>query len=192
MFSLSNITKAPLGIWALIGLMLATRFHHFGSAISLPDASLAIFFMAGLWFGGFRLFAVLLVEAALIDYVAITQMGVSDYCISAGYVFLIPAYAALFFAGRAAARFKSMKAQDMLVQLGLLAGATSIAFLISNGSFYLLSDRFEDLTWTQYFGRVAQYYSPYLTGTLVYSVVIIGAVKLIAALGLFNRYNKTI
>ncbi len=28
--------------------MLATRFHHFGSSMNLPDASLAVFFLLGL------------------------------------------------------------------------------------------------------------------------------------------------
>jgi hypothetical protein len=182
MFTFSTLAKAPLGIWALLALMLATRFHHFGSAISLPDASLAVFFMAGLWFGGLRLFAVLCIEAALIDYVAISQFNVSDYCISPAYVFLIPTYAALFLAGTVAARFKTLQAQDLLLQIGLLAGATSLAFLISNASFYLLSDRFAEISWAQYVERVTQYYLPYLSSTLVYSVVIVGAVRLIAIL----------
>lgn len=183
MFSPVTITKTPLGAWALIALMLVSRahFNHFGSPIALPDASLAVFFMAGLWFGGLRLFAVLVLEAALIDYVAITKMGVSDYCISPAYVFLIPTYAALFFAGRFAAQFNTLRAADLLLQVGVLAGATTAAFLISNGSFYALSGRFPDLDWVEYFNRVSQYYSPYLINTLVYSIVIVGTAKVIAA-----------
>ncbi|NOT85947.1 MAG: hypothetical protein HOP02_14460 [Methylococcaceae bacterium] len=186
MFTLTNITKTPLGAWALIALMLATRAHsnHFGSPIALPDASLAVFFMAGLFFGGWRLFAVLLVEAALIDYMAITKMGVSDYCVSPAYVFLIPTYAALFLAGRIAARFKTLQPQDLLMQVGLLVGAATVAFLISNGSFYVLSGKFADLNWTQYATRVAKYYAPYLSGALVYSVVIVGLVKVLNAFNL--------
>jgi hypothetical protein len=195
MFSLTTITKTPLGAWALITLMLATRAHsnHFGSPITLPDASLAVFFMAGLWFGGLRLFAVLLLEAALIDYVAITKMGVSDYCVSPAYVFLIPTYAALFFAGRFAARFKTLQAPDLLMQTGLLVGATTVAFIISNGSFYVLSGRFPDLNWVEYFGRVTQYYSPYLSSTLIYSIVIVAVVKVIAAFRVSQaHHNNTI
>jgi hypothetical protein len=183
MISLTTITKTPLGTWALMALMLATRAHsnHFGSPIALPDASLAVFFMAGLWFGGLRLFSVLLLEAALIDYVAITKMGVSDYCVSPAYVFLIPTYAALFFAGRFAARFKTLQTPDLLMQVGLLIGAATVAFMISNGSFYLLSGRFPDLNWAEYVARVTKYYPPHLSNTLVYGIVIVGAVKVIAA-----------
>src|SRR5690606_27401011 len=32
---------------ALMLLMAATRFHHLGSALHLPDASLAVFFIGG-------------------------------------------------------------------------------------------------------------------------------------------------
>ncbi|MCX7087832.1 MAG: hypothetical protein NTV00_07245 [Methylococcales bacterium] len=195
MLSLSTVTKTPLGIWALMGLMLATRAHsnHFGSAISLPDASLAVFFMAGLWFGGLRFFSVLLLEAALIDYVAISHMGVSDYCISPAYVFLIPTYAALFFAGRAATPFKTMRVRDLSLQLGLLVMASSVAFMISNSSFYVLSERFTDLNWMQYADRVAQYYVPYVSGALVYSVVIIATVRVLTSLSLTpSSRNKAI
>lgn len=191
MLSLSSITKAPLGTWALIALMLATRAHsdHFGSPINLPDASLAVFFMAGLWFSSWRFFTVLLVEAALIDYVAITHMGVSDYCISPAYVFLIPTYGALFFTGRIAAGYQKLQTQDVLLQLGLLIGATSLAFLLSNGSFYVLSGRFGDLHWLQYVERVTTYYPAYISSTLVYCIVITGLVKLLTSIGILHRHS---
>lgn len=168
--------RTPL---ALAGLMLATRFHHFGDAISLPDASLAVFFLAGLWVGGWKFFGLLLVEAGFIDYLAITQFNVSDYCISQAYAFLIPAYACLWIAGWYCARFKTLNSTTLITQLGLLFIATTVAFIISNGSFYLLSGKFSDLNWVEYSTRVMQYYPPYLTATLIYSIVIIAVIKMI-------------
>lgn len=167
---------------ALIGLMLATRFHHFGGTFSLPDASLAAFFFAGLWVRGWKFFVLLLIEAGLIDYVAITQFSVSDYCISSAYVFLIPTYACLWFAGRYCDRYKSLKPAELISQLGVLFVATSAAFAISNGSFYLLSGKFPDMSWVEYSSRVAQYYSPYVTYTLVYAVVIFSMVQIVKLL----------
>lgn len=70
-----------LTIFALAMLMALTCSDHFGSAITLPDASLAVFYLAGIFTGGLASFAVLLTEAALLDYVAISQFQVSDYCI---------------------------------------------------------------------------------------------------------------
>jgi len=191
MTNLSTLTKTPLGVWALMALMLVTRFHHFGSAIALPDASLAVFFMAGLWFGRLPLLTILLVEAAIIDYVAIAHMGVNDYCISPAYGFLIPAYAALFYAGRLASRFRTQQASELLLQISLLVISTSAAFVIANGSFYLFSGRFAELNWLDYAGRVAQFYPSYLTAALIYYLVIVGLVKLMASLGYAqNLSNK--
>lgn len=162
---------------ALIGLMFATRFHHFGGSFSLPDASLAAFFFAGLWVRGWKLFGFLLVEAALIDYVAIAHFSVNDYCISPAYVFLIPTYAALWAAGRYCTKYKSIELSTVTTQFGILLAATSVAFFISNGSFYFLSGKFADLNLIEYASRVAKYYLPYMNYTVVYSVVIFTAVK---------------
>ena len=174
-FNLKEI-RTPI---ALIGLMLATRFHHFGDSISLPDASLAAFFFAGFWVRGWKFFVLLLIEAGLIDYVAITQFNVSDYCVSPAYVFLIPTYASLWFAGYYCARYKTLKLTELMPQFGILFIATTVAFAISNGSFYLLSGKFPDLSWIEYTTRVTQYYPPYVTYTVVYAVVIFSIVKLI-------------
>lgn len=155
----------PAAVLAVV--MVLTRFHHFGSAISLPDASLAVFFLAG-WFAPLWLiFAGLVLEAALIDYVAINFFGTSSFCISAAYVALIPTYAAMWFAGRFAKRTLS-DSSDVLTVTAWAVAATTVAFLISNGSFYLFSGRFPELSWAQYTSRIAMYYSPYITAALMY------------------------
>ncbi len=178
----SKFFSLQTGAIALMILMAATRFHHFGDSISLPDASLAAFFLAGLWVGGWKFFVLLLIEAGLIDYVAISQFSVSDYCISPAYVFLIPTYASLWFAGRYCARFKTVQPTELMIQFGMLFAATTIAFTISNGSFYLLSGKFADLSWVEYTTRVAQYYLPYVSATLIYTVVIFALVKIVSSL----------
>jgi hypothetical protein len=170
------------GAAALMVLMAATRFDHFGSAFSLPDASLAVFFLAGLWRGGRYLFIALLLEAGLIDYLAITRFGVSDFCISQAYVFLIPAYAAMWIGGKWCAKFPVMSAAGATQQFAALLMATSTAFLISNGSFYLLSGRYPDLSWGHYFARAAEYYPSYAGYTMGYAVAIFSVVKLFHAL----------
>lgn len=164
----------------LIALMVLTRFHHFGDALHLPDASLAVFFFAG-FYRKKALFVFLAVMAGLIDYVAI-QNGTSSWCVSPAYVFLIPTYAVMWFAGRYCSTLKSMKIVELTMQLGLLILAASAAFAISNGSFYLFSGRYADLSWGQYFARVAQYYLPYVGYTLGYAVAGLSIVKLFNAL----------
>ena len=137
------------------------------------------------------LFAGLLVEAGLIDYLAITQFNVSDFCISPAYVFLIPTYAAMWFGGKWCSKFKALALNGLMQQFAALVLSTTMAFLTSNGSFYLLSGRYTDLSWTQYFERAGQYYPPYLSSAVIYAVVIFAVVKLFRLLPVFNSGHKT-
>jgi len=168
-----------LTLTALALLMALTRSDHFGSAISLPDASLAVFYLAGIFTGGVMSFVLLLTEAALLDYIAITHWQVSDYCISPAYVFLIPTYAVMLFAGRWSAKYATLNGHDLSRQFAYLLVAGSIAFLISNGSFYLLSGKFPELSLIQYTQRVAKYYPAYISSTLIYSLTILLFSKLV-------------
>ena len=176
---LSN-TKYQLAIAvALAALMATTRFHHFGSAISLPDASQAIFFLAGFYLKPV-FFLAFLVEAALIDYAAISN-GVSGWCVTPAYPFLIATYASLWVAGRwYARRYHHVWGTLVPLASALLIG-TSVAFLISNSSFYLLSGYFADMSLSGYAARVVQYFPPYVIHTFAYVMLAAFAHGLIAA-----------
>lgn len=153
----------------LIALMGMTRIHHFGSLTTLPDASLAVFFFAGVLLRQRWVFPLLFAEAWMIDY-AVTQVGgVSDWCISPAYLFLLPTYAVLFEAGRFCSDKLVNDVRSLLQATAILIGATSLAFLISNGSFYAFSGKFEMMSYAEYISRTAQYFAPYLTTTLVYA-----------------------
>jgi hypothetical protein len=123
----------------LATVMLATRQYHFGI---LPDASWAVFFLGGFYLTSYRAFAAFMVGAAAIDYIATQHLGVSSYCLSPAYVFLLPAYAALWFGGRWAGRDRDIEHARALVLLGVsLFVSVSVCFLLSNWSFYWLSGR---------------------------------------------------
>lgn len=166
-----------LAIFAALALLMAvTRGSHFGSAINLPDATLAIFLVAGFMLPRFTLtalaaFALLLLEAGGTDYYAIVYQGVNDYCVSPAYWFLIPTYASMWFAGH----WFATRQQNNWNSLALFGGvswlASSIAFLISNGAFYLFSGRFGEMGIAEYAARVAHYYPPYVSGSLMYLAV---------------------
>ena len=165
----TSISRTPLVITLLLAAgMAATRFHHFGSAIHLPDASLAIFFLAGFYLRPALFLPAFLAEAALIDYAAIAYAGVSDWCITPAYGFLIPTYATLWFAGRWYAARHQQHWRTLVPLIGAVTISTTLAFLISNGSFYLFSGRYPDLGWTEYAARVATYFPPYAVSTLMY------------------------
>lgn len=168
------ISKTPLVIALLLALvMVVTRFHNFSaishfSAISLPDASLAIFFLVGFYLRSPLFFVAFFAEAALIDYVATTYAGVSDWCITPAYFFLVPAYAGIWFAGRWYATRHRQTWMTLVPLVAALTVGTLVAFLISNASFYLLSGRFTDLSWIEYSARVAKYLPSYAISTFLY------------------------
>lgn len=156
-----------LSAGALALLMLLTRFQHFGSSVNLADASLAVFFLAGL-FLSWRWFPAFALLAAGIDYAAIGWAGVSDYCVTPAYAFLLPTYAVMTFAGAWARRYRALGMAD-LAPLALSAALGAVAALaISNGSFYFFSGYFAGLSFADYLARTAHYAVPYLAWALFY------------------------
>ncbi len=157
---------------ALVLLMAATRYQHFGSALTLPDASYAVFFLGGLFLGRVRgalaILAVLILEAALVDFYAINFQDISAYCVTSAYGFMVFAYAALWFVGRwFAPRFES-SAKGLASLAVAAAFAGSAAFIIANVSFYLLAGYFDSMSVVDYISRVSEYYGSYVAVMLMY------------------------
>lgn len=163
----SDRSVAFISIGALALLMLLTRFQHFGSSVNLADASLAVFFLAGL-FLSWRWFPVFALLAAGIDYAAISWAGVSDYCVTPAYVFLLPTYAVMTFAGTWARRYHALRIADLAPLAAVTALGGVAAFAISNSSFYFFAGYFADLSFADYLARTARYAVPYLAWALFY------------------------
>ena len=147
---------------AIFILMAATRMHFSGH---LPDASLAAFLLAGFVLDSPIAFAVLLLEAGALDYLAISKFGVSDFCVTPAYWFLIPAYGIVWQAGRSLAAKANAARFSIIPLLALTA-----AFLISNGAFFLFSGKFGNTGIVEYAASVAKYYPPYVLGTYLYLI----------------------
>lgn len=160
-------TKSIALAVTLVLLMAATRSHHFDSVTHLPDASLAVFLLAGI-FLPMLAFPALLVVAGLADYAAFNFAGVSDWCFSPAYWFLIPTYAVLFYAGRFYATLHSTTWRGLGIFSLVACAATSAAFAISNLTFFAFSGRYADVGLAQYLGNIAQYYLPYLSSAAMY------------------------
>jgi hypothetical protein len=164
--------KQPAIFVALALLMTATRYHHFGSPVHLPDASLAVFFLAGSFVSAVWALPLLLLEAGAIDFFAISVGGVSGWCVTPAYGFLIPAYAGLWIGGRwYRARHRTAGAALLPLTAALLT-TTSTAFVISNTGFFLFSGYFSQMIWADYAVAVAPYFPRYVTGTFGYVAVI--------------------
>lgn len=173
-------------IAGLVLLMAFTRFNHFGSSVSLPDASLAVFFLGGLYLARFSgatfVFAALLIEAALVDYYAISVHGTSDWCVTAAYGFLAVAYAAMWFAGLWFAPRHDFSSKNTLELFGVATVASATAFFISNISFFLFSGYYAEMSAFEYASRVAEYFGSYILFTLLYIGSFVFAYKLYAQL----------
>lgn len=166
----SKITRnqALIGL-ALLILMYITRAGHFGSAFKLPDASVAVFFLGGLYLRQWRWFPAYMLTACAIDYVVIEFFGVSSFCVTQAYVFLIPTYAAMWFAGRSSCANTAALRWNKLAYIGSWAlAATLVAFFISNTSFYLLSGYVQEFSLAQYLNTFTLYLPRYLKFSLMY------------------------
>jgi hypothetical protein len=142
--SSSSPLRLPASIrsaaWLLAALMVLTRQCDFAG---IADASWAVFFLGGLYIGSSRIFALFMLLAVLVDYVATQHLGVSSYCLSPAYPFLLPAYATLWWGGRWLARRwdPSRALRTLALAAASVAIAVSVCFVISNASFYWLAKR---------------------------------------------------
>lgn len=157
--------NSPVLVALLLALaMAATRSH----VLAVPDASWAIFLLGGFYLRGALVFGAYMAEAVLIDYLVTTFAGVSDWCITPAYLFLVPSYASLWLGGLWYARRHRIALRSLVPLASASLCAVSIAFLISNASFYLLSGYFPEMNWTEYASRVAKYFPRYLSITAAY------------------------
>lgn len=156
--------RTPLWITlALFALMAATRGHHFASLAHLPSASLAVFFLAGFYVRRGWVFVALLLEAVLLDYSAITYGGVSSFCVTPAYGFLIPAYGTMWLAGNwFASRYRFTFSALVPFTSSLLIGA-SISELFSSGGFYFFGGRYAEPTLAVFGERLLKYFPQQLS-----------------------------
>ncbi len=173
MFRKAVVTIFTWPVWGLMALMAATRFHHFGDFQTFPDASLAVFFLAGLFAANPWAFVILLLEASLIDTLAIGLGGVSGWCVTPAYLFLLPTYGIMWLGGRWTRRFQPDGISGIVSALATLLAMTVLAFLVSNLGFFLLSGYFDDLSLADYSTRVATYFPQYLMTTLLYTALVL-------------------
>lgn len=171
---------------ALLALMVATRSHHFASITHLPDASWAVFFLAGFYLQRVTVFGGLLVAAAISDYVAIHWYGVSDFCVSLAYPMLAPAYGAMWIAGRWYAGRHHLRWTSTLPLAGSLLMGAAICEILSGGSFYALSGRYAEITLTAYVAQFVQYFPASFQG-LAFYVALAGLIHVVVVAGSQHR-----
>lgn len=167
---------------ALAAVMIATRFHHFGTALHLPDASMALFVIGGLWLRRHLAFVAFMALAVALDAVSVTYAGVSDFCVTAAYAFLLPACAVLWYAGRAWSARMSAAPMALAGAFAVALAASALSFAISNGSFYWLGGRYAHPHMGEYLARLWQWGPLFVRTTLAYVAVALAGYAMLARL----------
>ena len=184
------------GILAVLALvMIATRSSLLRDHLApLPDASWPVFFIAGFHFAaasGQRLFGLLraggaaasflalMALAVLIDWFVISAQGIafwSHYCVSPAYWFLLPSYAALWLGGAwLRSHYRGLHVRELgLLTISALV-AVGVCFLLSDASYYWLSDAWMANGATRSFGgwfkNFSDWYWIFTRSTLAYLAV---------------------
>jgi hypothetical protein len=167
MLSLSRRSAIILAFLLSVA-MWATRGHHVATLTHLPDASWAIFFMLGFYFRNRMLLPLFMAQAALVDYLSITRFGTSAYCVTSAYAFLLPAYAALWQAGRWYAARYQFQVRNLPLFAAAAAGGSAVCELISSGSFYFIGGRFADTSLAGFASRLVEYFPANLENVALY------------------------
>jgi hypothetical protein len=167
MLTLSLRNQYIIGL-VLITLMIITREHHFASLHNLPGASWAVFFLAGIYLRSVWPLFGLLALTWMLDFSAYLWDDASAFCLTPAYIFLLPAYSALWFAGRWFASHYQFSWRTLIpLCFSLVLGAV-VCELFSSGGFYFFSGRFEATTFIEFWQRSLYYFPLYLESLLFY------------------------
>lgn len=185
MLTLTPRHQIMIGV-VLVALLAATRGQHFATLQHLPGASWAVFFLAGVYLRPLWVFSALIATVTLLDYSAVTWGGASTFCITPAYAFLLPAYGALWFAGRwYAQRHRATMTTMVPLTFSLLASAL-LCELFSSGGFYFLSGRFAQTSLMEFGERLVKYFPNDLSSLAFY----VGVTAVIhTALAAVNKHS---
>lgn len=186
---MNTSTKPQWLLGTLLALLMAsTRSHHFATPLALPDASWAVFFLAGAWLNSKRWLPGLLLLAVGIDAIAIGIAGVPGYCVTPAYAALLVAYVVLWAAGRRVAQHETFSIADLGAWSVAVVAAACLAELFSSGSFYFLGGRFADPTLRVFAQREAMFF-PLMLGAMAFYVAAARIVQALAV-GMTQRNHE--
>lgn len=136
---LSFKTKPFMLVALMAFLMLLTRGSHVLTQVSLPDASLALLLIGGLYLRKAIWFGFFIVLATLIDFGAAAVDSIQAFCLTPGYWGMLPTYAVMWLGGV----WLSTQTNLNVFKFSLVSLlATFLAFVISTQTYYLFSGRF--------------------------------------------------
>lgn len=151
---------------AIAFLMLLTRGSHVLTNVSLPDASLALLLVGGLFLRKALWFAFFVALATVIDFSAAAIDSIQAFCLTPGYWGMLPTYAIMWLAGI----WLGTQTNSLNIVKFALSGlvATFVAFVISTQTYYLFSGRFPAEGVIESMKHGWEYLPSYLGYTMMY------------------------
>lgn len=153
---------------AIAFFMLLTRGSHVLTSVSLPDASLALLLIGGLYLRKAVWFALFVVLATAIDFGAAAIDSIQAFCLTDGYWGMLPAYAVMWLAGVWLS--KRADSTDAAKYTAASIVSTFAAFVISTQTYYIFSGRFPDAGIVESMQHGWEYLPSYMGFTAMYLV----------------------
>jgi hypothetical protein len=188
MLTLSSRNQIIIGL-VLTLLMVATRSHHFATLMHLPDASWAVFFLAGFYLRSNWALPGFLALTWVLDFSSFTWGGGSGFCLTRAYGFLLPAYSALWFAGYWFAKQYHFEWRTLMPLVVAVLMGSAVCEVFSSGGFYFFSGHFIETGFTEFAGQLIKYYPSYLQSMAFY-VSIAAAVHVLFVLAFDTAKQK--
>lgn len=143
-------------------LMILTRSYHFASSHQLADAAWAVFFLAGVYLRSIWPLLGFFALGGWLDFSAFAWGGIDDFCFTPAYIFLLPAYASLWMAGKWFAKQYQFNWRSLIpLTISSAVGLTACE-LFSNGGFYLFSGHFSAVNGNEFIDLVIKYFPLYI------------------------------
>jgi len=133
-------THETLFLIILSLVLILTRGSHITTFYNLPDASLALFLVGGIYLKNIRFFLALFLLGLVIDFGASAFDPKLGFCLTNGYWGLIPAYGVLWLSGYFLYHKKLI--QKLSIFIPIVSIAIILAFIISTQTYYIFSGRF--------------------------------------------------
>lgn len=167
--NLLSASYTKLFVAAIIAFfMLLTRGSHVLTSVSLPDASLALLLIGGLYLRKAVWFALFVVLATAIDFGAAAIDSIQAFCLTDGYWGMLPTYAAMWLAGVWLS--KQADSTDITKYAAASIVSTFAAFVISTQTYYIFSGRFPDAGIVESMQHGWEYLPGYMGFTAMYLV----------------------
>ena len=150
----------------ILFLMIITRGNHVTTLYALPDASLALFLIGGIYLKSIRFFIALFLFGLFIDFGASALDPKLGFCLTKGYWGLVPAYAILWICGYFLNKRKYL--QKLSIFIPYVSVAVVLAFFISTQTYYLFSGRFGSPSLAESILHGWEYLPQYFLSSFIY------------------------